>query len=314
MRVAQGLDAPDPNPEASSATYFHREAYFQLDTAKSLRHPYTENEAVAALHLVCYSQLSGGKTSWQTMAMVLWDWLEQTGLITDENPAITLHTMSSTGQILVKAALVSKYSNGLALTTNPHQWLDTFASLTSVRQPRYLGLLKRLLGERAGGYWPPAIAGDSDGLHSLRMDLLTGCPDDAILALAEIANLAFWKSTQQRNGTLSYRELVRRGDDIEQRLKQHIQGPANLSDFLDPAPLHPNLVQNTGTEPTLASFPNEDVRRLVAAIFREAAVLSLHTVLSNATPGSFHIKKPRRLIIKPDLHFILRRRRNRRVR
>jgi hypothetical protein len=164
------------------------------------------------------------------------------------------------------------------------QWLDTVSSLTLVRPPKYLRLLKRLLGER-GGYWP--AVGDSDGLHSLRMDLLTGCPDEAMLALAEITNLAYWKATEQRNGTLSFRELVRRGDDIEQRLRQHhSNAAANLGD-VDQAPLHPNLVQTATTEPRIAPFPSEEARRLVAKVFCEAAVLSLHTVLSNANPGTY---------------------------
>ncbi|KAF8071856.1 fungal-specific transcription factor domain-containing protein [Lyophyllum atratum] len=270
MRVAQGLEAPDPNPEHSNATYFHDEAYFQLDTAKQLRGTFTESEAIAALHLVCYSQLSGGTTTWQPAFVMMCEWLTQTGLLTDENPAITLHAMSTTAQLLVKATL----------------WLDTFSSLTLTRPPKYLRLLKRLLGER-GGYWP--AVGDSDGLHSLRMDLLTGCPDEAMLALAETTQLAYWKATEQRNGTLSFRELVRRGDDIEQRLRQHhSNAAANLGD-VDQAPLHPNLVQAATTEPRITRFPSEEARRLASKIFCEAAVLSLHTVLSNANPGVHEI-------------------------
>lgn len=69
------------------------------------------------------------------------------------------------------------------------------------------------MGER-GGFWA-----DADALYSLRMDLLTGCPDEAILAIAETSALAHWKATEQRNGSLSYRDLIRRGDDIEQRLR-----------------------------------------------------------------------------------------------
>jgi len=266
MRVAQGLEAPDPNPEHSNATYFHDEAWFQLDTAKQLHGTYTESEAIAALHLVCYSQLSGGTMGWQRAFVVMCEWLAQTGLLSDENPAITLHAMSTTAQVIFL------------------QWLDTFSSLTLVKPPKYLRLLKRLLGER-GGYWP--AVGDSDGLHSLRMDLLTGCPDEAILALAEITNLAYWKATEQRNGTLSFRELVRRGDEIEQRLRQHHSNAAANLGEVDPAPLHPNLVQAANTEPRVAPFPSEEARRLVAKVFCEAAVLSLHTVLSNANPGTY---------------------------
>jgi len=119
MRVAQGLEAPDPNPEHSNAKYFHGEAYFQLDTAKQLNGTFSEKEAIAALHLVCYSQLSGGTTAWQPGFVIMCEWLTQTGLLTDENPAITLHAMSTTAQLLVKATLVSfapSVSSGASLT------------------------------------------------------------------------------------------------------------------------------------------------------------------------------------------------------
>ncbi|KAG6851141.1 hypothetical protein H0H93_001021 [Arthromyces matolae] len=275
MQVAQGLVAPDPNPEHSNAAYFYNEACFQLDTAKQMRNPYTENEAMAALHLVCYSQLSGGTTPWQQAFVVLCEWLGQTGLPSDENPAITLHAMSVTSQLLVKLTI----------------WLDVFTSLSLARSPRYLKLLKRLLGER-NGYWP--AVGDIDGLHSLRMDLLTGCPDEAMLALAEVLTLAQWKANEQRNGTLSVRELVRRGNDIEQRLAQHQSG--GLGDA-DQALLHPDL-QTPAMEPHVALFPSEETRRLVSRLYCEAAVLSLHTVISNANPGVAEIRESVEAVVR----------------
>jgi len=123
------------------------------------------------------------------------------------------------------------------------------------------------------------------------MDLLTGCPDEAMLAIAEIAALAHWKASEQRSGSLSFRELIRRGDDIEQRLRRHQADPQNFSD-MDQAPLHPNLAQtSTVTEPGMSPFPSDEMRRQVADIFREAAVLYLHTVLSSSNPGVAEISE-----------------------
>lgn len=115
MRVAQGLEAPDPKPEHSNATYFHDEAFFQLATAKQLRGSYSEGDAIAALHLVSYSQLSGGVTNWQRVFAVACEWLVQTGLPEDENPKLKLHAMSSTAQLAAKATLVrsSRYGKPL---------------------------------------------------------------------------------------------------------------------------------------------------------------------------------------------------------
>jgi Fungal specific transcription factor domain len=120
------------------------------------------------------------------------------------------------------------------------------------------------------------------------MDVLTGCPDEAILAIAEISALAHWKVTEQRRRTLSVRELIRRGDGIEQRLRRH-QKDLPCDDGLDQTPLHPNLVQHTSavTVPGAAHFPSDNVLRQICSIFRESAMLYLQTVLSNAVPGAY---------------------------
>lgn len=118
------------------------------------------------------------------------------------------------------------------------------------------------------------------------MDLLTGCPDEAILAIAEITALSHWKATEQIRGTLSIRELIRRGDNIEQRLRRNqIDFPCD--GHLDQTPLDPNLVQQTSvvTEQGAAPFPSNNVLQQISAIFWESAILYLHTVLSNPIPG-----------------------------
>jgi len=120
------------------------------------------------------------------------------------------------------------------------------------------------------------------------MDLLTGCPDEAILAIAEIISLSHWKVTELHRGTLSVRELIRRGDEIEQRLRRNqVDHPRGGS--LDPTPLDPNLVQQTSavTESGAAPFPSDSVLRQVCSIFRESAMLYLQTVLSNPIPGAY---------------------------
>jgi hypothetical protein len=107
MRVAQGLEAPDPHPEHSNATYFHNEASFQLDTAKQLRGRYSESDAIAALHLVSFTQLAGGTKDWQPAFSVVAEWLSQTGLPASDDPAMNLRAMSPIAQLVVRGALVS---------------------------------------------------------------------------------------------------------------------------------------------------------------------------------------------------------------
>lgn len=285
MQVAQGLEAPDPNPEHSTAKYFHDEAYMQLANAKHVRGHYSESDAIAALHLVWFSQLSGGATNWQLVFDIACDWVVHTNLPTDDNPRVKLNSLSATGQLIVKLTLVST-------SIDPSrrrwliclQWLDVFSSLTLLRPPKFIALYRELFSEQ-GAYWAGPLPADLEkGL--LRMEILTGCPNEALLGIAEVSALAQWKTSEKRKGTLSVRELVRRGDEIEQRLRQSHPDVPNYNEV---DPLHPNLssTESTANAPV---FPSDEVRRLVAKIFRESVMLYLHTILSDPIPGSFVIQ------------------------
>lgn len=153
-----------------------------------------------------------------------------------------------------------------------------------MRPPKYFALYKRLLSAQ-GSFW----TGEFDFPQGLRMESLTGCPDEAMLGIAEICALAHWKSSEQRKGSLSFRELIRRGDEIEQRLHQHSSEPPSLG---DQAPLHPNLIfaADAGT----VAFQSPEVRPVLGSLFRESVVLFLHTVLSDSNPGMSKAPHPLR--------------------
>ncbi|KAJ7170903.1 fungal-specific transcription factor domain-containing protein [Mycena crocata] len=257
MRVAHGLEAPDPNPETSTAKYFHDEAYFQLHNAKQLRGSYSESDAIAALHLVWFSQLSGGATDWQPVFAVACDWVaQQTDLLTNDNPKLALQNLPAAGQLIVKLTL----------------WLDIFSSLTVMRPPKYLTLYKRLFGDLAGWHLQSG---------EIRMDSLTGCPEEVLLGIAEVSALSHWKAAEKRKGTLSNPDLIRRGGEIEQRLRKSASSPGEI----DTTPLHPTLVQADSEAVDAAPFPSNETRQLVAKIFSETVLLYLHTVLSDSNPG-----------------------------
>jgi len=116
--------------------------------------------------------------------------------------------------------------------------------------------------------------------RGLRIDTLIGCPDEALLMMAEVSVLAQWKTNAQREGILSYRELIRRGDVIEQRLRQNVTDTSN----------DVTLPNETTGEPDVA-FPSDDVRAVVADLFKEAATLYLHTVLSGPCPGECLVQR-----------------------
>ncbi|KAJ6507912.1 fungal-specific transcription factor domain-containing protein [Mycena vitilis] len=262
MRVAQGLEAPETSPEQSTARYFHDEAYFQLANAKQVHGAYSESDAIAALHLVWFSQLSGGATDWQPVFAVACDWVaQQTDLLKHDNPKLALQSLPVAGQLIVKLTL----------------WLDIFSSLTMMRPPKYIALYKRLFGDLAS--WQLASSEPE-----IRMDALTGCPEEVLLGIAEVSELSHWKATEKRKGSLSNRDLIRRGDEIEQRLRKASSAPASRAE-VDTTPLHPTLALADSDVVNSVPFPSNETRQLVARIFSETVLLYLHTVLSDSNPG-----------------------------
>jgi len=211
------------------------------------------------------------------MLEVACEWLNQTGITIDENPKYTMSNMTSSRQFALKATM----------------WMDIVSSITLMRPPKFLMLYRRLFGS-GGNFW----AGQGhDASYELRMDNLAGCPDDVVLGIAEVSALAHWKAQERQNGCLSLRELIRRGDAIEQQLRTHTEPESFVE--VDQAPMHPSLpgtnIDYTGAQSLSAmsspqsvdtiQFPSEEMRRVVAGLFRETAILYLHTVLSDPIPG-----------------------------
>lgn len=116
---------------------------------------------------------------------------------------------------------------------------------------------------------------DSD----LRVENLTGCPDEVLLGIAEISTLSCWKAQEMRKGCLSMKELIRRGNIVESHLRSC---EPMYSREPDQTPLHPDLP--VGDDPNLKGMPGIPAQ-LVANIYREAALLYLHTILSDPIPG-----------------------------
>jgi hypothetical protein len=114
----------------------------------------------------------------------------------------------------------------------------------------------------------------------------TGFPDEILYAIAQTSELAFWKSQESLKGTLSTRELIRRGDAIEQGIRQIQETTATSSGLsLDlglMAELSPLLSGDSNSE---SPFLNEETRRSIRGLFKESALLYLHTTLSDPNPG-----------------------------
>lgn len=121
IRIEQGLESLSRDAKGTQATYFHDEAVFQLTSAKQQHGRYRESDAIAALHLVSYSQMSGGNGDWQSVFTVTCEWVAQTGLFLEESNARRVFDgLSSTGQLIVKMVLVSFCSNSCLVATHVH--------------------------------------------------------------------------------------------------------------------------------------------------------------------------------------------------
>jgi hypothetical protein len=272
IRIAHGFEAPNPNLEHSPAIRFYDSAHQQIYRNKQTT--LSESDANAAIHMLSFSLMSGGVTDWRPMLDIASEWLVRTGITTSDNPKLMMINMHEASRLALKTTI----------------WCDIMSTLTLKTTPKHLTFYRRLFS-KGSGYWSLTQQGIGDE-SNLRMDSLTGCPDEVLLGIAEIATLSCWKTQELRKGSLSMRELIRRGDVIERHLRT--QTETVISAEGDRTPLNPELtsifaehsnVQNSPTGHAGTPLPADDTRRIVADIFREATILYLHTVLSDPNPG-----------------------------
>ena len=140
--------------------------------------------------------------------------------------------------------------------------------VTLQQPPRLLALYRRLLtGTGTSNNIWSCSQGSTASEWELHIPLMVGCTEQVLLAFAEIAALAHWKAHEARDGKLSARELIMRGNAIERGIRQTV---------LDPMAFEGNRVVQV----------NEDTcRRILATILQETALLYLNTVLSGNNPG-----------------------------
>lgn len=106
LRIAEGLEAPQSG-QGSSAHYLYQEALFKLKANRDNGSGWGESDAIAALHLVSYSHLSGGSADWQEPFDILCAWLLQSNLsLAGENTRTIFLSMSDASQLLVKLIMV----------------------------------------------------------------------------------------------------------------------------------------------------------------------------------------------------------------
>lgn len=182
--------------------------------------------------------------------------------------------------------MIAALLDRVPITDGPLQWLDVLASVTLGTAPRFLALYQRLFGTGGSGFWANSPQTD------VRMDLLTGCPDEVLLAIGEISALAGWKEAELQRGGLSVRELIRKGTLIETSLRQRPTGRQSREGNLTPldaglaqATLDLHLPRGMPVAGPVGGTSREDALPIITELWREGAVLYLNTVLSENLPS-----------------------------
>lgn len=148
--------------------------------------------------------------------------------------------------------------------------------------PKHLTFYRRLY-RGGGGFWSGTSGMNAKEDWDLRVDSLTGCPDEVLLGIAEVSTLSCWKAQEMRKGCLSMKELIRRGNIVESHLRSC---EPMCSREPDQTPLHPDLPVDEDNLKGMVGIPAVvDTRQLVAKIYQETALLYLHTILSGPIPG-----------------------------
>ncbi|KAI0052303.1 hypothetical protein FA95DRAFT_1553622 [Auriscalpium vulgare] len=260
--AVESASALTPASSESDYVQIYRRIHHTLVPAAG-RADYSEDEALTGLLVVSAFLFRGGRGQWLQFLTVAAEWVG--GLLagyTDPDGA---------------AALLLRCTDSQRFIIKTTFWFDILASATRREPPLFLPWYRRLWGApRAridvldGAAGPHASADE----QKLSMMTVMGCENATALAIAETSDLAHWKATHAAAGTLSVPDLVDRGRTIEGTLL--------------PAPSPPSPQPPYGVFDGYDGFGGDDDigrrRRYTADIFRGAAKIYLHSVLSGEHP------------------------------
>ncbi|KZT02278.1 uncharacterized protein LAESUDRAFT_730463 [Laetiporus sulphureus 93-53] len=223
--------------------------YQRIERSLSSKHSYSEGDAMAGLHIVSAFLFRGGRGQWAAYLNIASQYVDS--MLNSPNfygPEDVLKKCSDSTRFIIKTTM----------------WFDVLASVTTLQVPRFLETYRLLFG-RTTAYIDDPVSTSPE----VSMLPVMGCENQIVLALAEISNLAHWKESQRRRGSLSVPQLVERGLEIDSKYLATAPGAYGPRGF-DP----------TTTDPEVAAR-----RRLTNDIFRASARVYLHTVLSGDHPA-----------------------------
>ncbi|KAI0768033.1 fungal-specific transcription factor domain-containing protein, partial [Trametes elegans] len=248
-----------------------RRTYSEGDAMSGLHIAYSEGDAMAGLHIVSSFLFSGGRGNWEAWLDVACQFVRS--LFEDPRfygPEDAMKNCSESTRFIIKTTM----------------WFDVLASVTTQKVPRFMKTYRELFGGQGAYIGDPATSAPE-----ISMLPVMGCENKIVLAIAETSNLAHWKESQLRRGTLSIPELVHRGAEIEEQYLAP-SSPQPLAVPLQPGIYGPQALQHhhaQGPAPRGPSgFTENEIaqrRRLTNAIFRASAKVYLHAVLSGDYPA-----------------------------
>ncbi|KIY43974.1 hypothetical protein FISHEDRAFT_51905, partial [Fistulina hepatica ATCC 64428] len=196
-RMVTGMIGLDD--KANYAKWCHEQSHFLIASSRQQNGEYTEWDALAALHLITFAQISGLHKDWKTALDVAAGWLEQTRLSRNEDPVKAYLLMGATARFLVRCILIA----------------ESLASLTLLRPNRFAELFRVLARD---------VRAEMQGAG------LNGVPYAVALSITDVTAFARWKAIELRDQHLSYRTLVQKAEALE---RQIIQNRAVIGEFVD---------------------------------------------------------------------------------
>jgi len=141
-------------------------------------------------------------------------------------------------------------------------WFDVLASVTLVRTPQLMDIYRSVFSLRNADHFNGEPTAPPEELSMLSV---MGCENYIVRALAETADLAWWKEWHKTDGSLSIPQLASRGQQIEEIL----EGP-----------------RTTLSYPTAScdALELDIVRQCTSEVFRASSQVFLHSVISGDYP------------------------------
>lgn len=268
---------PPPAAPIKAAQAMYDQLYAQtrrlLGEAQFQKGRFDEGDAMACLHVVSAFLFSGGRGVWDEFLGMAGDWVHMTILEAGGSPLAALLSMSPMGRFIFRTTM----------------WMDIFSGVSVCRAPRFLGYYRRLFHPNMRAAFATGLSGSlgagfgfGDGMEDTGMDRVMGCPNEVILAFAEVAHLESFRAlAQESNADKASAEMLdltvrTMGKDIEVLIPEANVGPAAL-----PWDRFVEIKENSNMD---EKFVDEDRRSKVAEVFRQAARVYLHSVIEGCDP------------------------------